>query len=211
MAWKDIDEKNNFKTITNNIEYRINSALIEINKIVGENLNLPNIGTIYRNKTFDLEEQFSKMGINFFDKIVLRDIINNYFFDLIEENIKIIYKIINKLKISNGLFLFEGTSKIGNKIISNVIKKYVESCSKITDFNIKDHISLAMISYFSSDEYYIFTPGEFINTYERAKDELLQLGFEDLLPYLDKKILPLIKKQEIETSKFNLKMENKEK
>lgn len=52
-----IDEKNNFKT-NNNIEIKVENALRKINKIVERNLNIPNIATIYRNKIFELDEQF---------------------------------------------------------------------------------------------------------------------------------------------------------
>lgn len=74
----------------------------------------------------------------------------------------------------------------------------------------RKNILSVMISYFSSDKYYIFIPGQFISSYEHAKFELTQLEYSDLLPNLDKNLLPLIKKQELATIKFN-NLESREK
>ncbi len=203
MAWTDVDEKNNFKGKLNNIENKFDSALGELNKIIGNNLDIPNIATIYRSKIFELEEQFAKKGINFFNKVTLRSIIDNYFINLIEKSIKLINKISERLKLIHGMFLFNKTSILANKIIENLIKGYMQIYYQIKDFDINEDILLALTEFLSSEEYYIFVPGEYIKTYEQAKDELLKLGFNDLIPDLDKKMLPLIKKQEIATSNFN--------
>ena len=203
MAWTDVDEKNNFKGKINNIESKFFSALSELNKITKKNLDIPNIATIYRSKMFELEEQFAQKGINLFDRVTLRLIIDNYFINLTEKSIILINKISERLKLIQGMFLFNVTSILANKIIENLIKEYMNVYFQIKEFNIKEDISLPLIDFLSNKEYYIFTPGEYIKTYEQTKIELEALGFSDMIPDLDKKILPLIKKQEIATSNFN--------
>ena len=106
-----------------------------------------------------------KKRIYFFDKVVLIVIIDDYFIKLIEDSIQIINKIYEKLKLIHGMFLFHKTSILANKLIENILKKYIATCYKINDFNIKEHILFAMADFLSNKEYHIFILGEYIKSY----------------------------------------------
>ena len=203
MAWTDIDEKNEFKLYTNKLIGYVDSCIIKLRNVTNNNLDASNIATIYRDKMFALENDFANHGINFFDKIVLRKVIDKYLLNLLDESIKSVDKTSKKLMTINGLYLFDKSSILANKIVDGDLKKYEQTCSKIENFNMKSNILSALILYFSNDKYYIFTPGEFTKQYEQVKAELSQLGLADLIPTIDEKLLPLIKKQELASAKFN--------
>lgn len=203
MAWTANDEKNEFKSYTNKLIAHFNRYITNLRRITNYNLDVTNIAILYRNRIFDLEEDFLKHGINFFDTIALRNIINQYFLSLLDESLNTIDRILDKLKVIHRLYLFDKTSILANKFTSTNIKQYDQICSKIISFDIRNDILSALIPYFSNDKYYIFTPGEFTSQYEKVKSELLQLGLVDLIPTIDEKILPLIAKQELASARFN--------
>lgn len=203
MAWTDTDEKNEFKLYTNKLIGYFDSYITKLRNVTNNSLNVSNIAIIYRYKIFALEEDFLNHGIKFFDKIVLRKVVDEYLLNCLDESIKLVDKISKKLILINGLYLFDKSSILANKIVNSDLKKYDQICSKIKNFDMKSNILSALTLYFSSDKYYIFTPGEFIKQYEQVKAELSQLGLADLIPTIDEQLLPLIKKQELASIKFN--------
>lgn len=207
-VWTSLDEENDYIRRSNVPNYNINIIVKKISDI-SKNAPLPNIEGICREKVYELDEEFKKQGMEIFaphgniSRCIRNDLSN-----FTGEATKELGKITDALALTYPGFMT--SSKIfTNKLYSILTKNYNGLCNRTQNYTIKDNLYRLIFEYYRDSRYWIFTPGSYIEAWEKQKSEIIDLGYESFITENEYKILKLIKMQEEKSKAFDLKQHDK--
>ncbi len=201
-------ELNNFKIFCNNIDYQFQILLEKIKSITNNELILENIANDYRNKIFEISDEFEKHGINFWAMNSIKSDITNKLQEKITEATNIIEKATNRIIKYHKLNLIPGGQLIYRKLLENINLEYTNIQHSIKTYTFTTGIESLIFKRYTSDKYYIYTPGSFIQMYEADKETFKKLGLEEEFEKIDNSLLTIVKQQEIKTKEYKNEYEN---
>ena len=206
MAWTSTDEKNEFIRSTNYLESKFDSALTLLNEITKHHVNFENIGSIYKNKILDLSEMLQKQNVDFFSKnFSLSSTIINHLISILEEGQSLLQKIQKRLSILHPLYLNNVTAKMNDAVLRSLVERYQKLSLYIKNYQLDKDLEQSLLREYSRTQYWIYTPGSFYKQWEMDQYWLTRLQLDEVRKHIEPQLLPLIKKQEIASTKFQKK------
>ena len=188
--------KNERLKIINPLSVNLGKATNNLKEILGDNANIPDLGSIIKNKVFELEDYFHDKGKNFYKDNMIEKVFFEYLFINAKEGIIIIDKMLKKLEYALPTFGIKRKSFIANVIANKELKKYQVLCNKMDTFSIDKDIEDALILVFTNNNY---VPGVYTKSLEEVKKVLNSINMSDVSDKLEKDLKEFVAQKETES------------